>query len=100
MGTAFVPLQESLVSFVIPFKDEEETLEKLFRAIGDQVSKITPRWEIIFAGAPTATDLAGREWFTTAPAPTTQPSPTSTGGLPRSTRPLRRQPRKAERLPP
>ena len=48
MGTAFVPLQESLVSFVIPFKDEEETLEKLFRAIGDQVSKITPRWEVIF----------------------------------------------------
>jgi glycosyltransferase involved in cell wall biosynthesis len=48
MGTAFVPLQESLVSFVIPFKDEEETLEKLFRAIGDQVSKITARWEVIF----------------------------------------------------
>jgi len=48
MGTAFVPLQESFVSFVIPFKDEEETLEKLFRAIGDRVSKITPRWEVIF----------------------------------------------------
>jgi glycosyltransferase involved in cell wall biosynthesis len=48
MSTAFVPLQETSVSFVIPFKDEEATLEKLFRAISDQVSKITPRWEVIF----------------------------------------------------
>lgn len=48
MSTAFVPLQETSISFVIPFKDEEATLEKLFRAISDQVSKITPRWEVIF----------------------------------------------------
>jgi CheY-like chemotaxis protein len=46
--TTFVALEETSVSFVIPFKDEEATLEKLFRAIGDQVSKITPRWEVIF----------------------------------------------------
>jgi glycosyltransferase involved in cell wall biosynthesis len=46
--TTFVALEETSVSFVIPFKDEEATLEKLFRAISDQVSKITARWEVIF----------------------------------------------------
>jgi glycosyltransferase involved in cell wall biosynthesis/CheY-like chemotaxis protein len=48
MDTAFVTLEETSVSFVIPFKDEEATLEKLFQAISDQVSKITRRWEVIF----------------------------------------------------
>jgi glycosyltransferase involved in cell wall biosynthesis len=46
--SAFETLEDIYVSFVIPFKDEEATLERLFRAIGDQVTKITQRWEIIF----------------------------------------------------
>jgi dolichol-phosphate mannosyltransferase len=48
MDTALVGLEETSVSLVIPFKDEEATLEKLFQAISDQVSKITRRWEVIF----------------------------------------------------
>src|SRR5437868_6895726 len=48
MDTTFVTLEETSVSFVIPFKDEEATLEKLFQAVSDQVSKITRRWEVIF----------------------------------------------------
>jgi CheY-like chemotaxis protein len=48
MDTALVMLEESSVSFVIPVKDEEATLEKLFQAISDEISKITRRWEVIF----------------------------------------------------
>jgi len=48
MDTTFVTLEETSVSFVIPFKDEEATLEKLFQAVSDQVSTITRRWEVIF----------------------------------------------------
>ena len=48
VDTALVRLGEISISFVIPFKDEEATLEKLFQAISDQVSKVTQRWEVIF----------------------------------------------------
>jgi glycosyltransferase involved in cell wall biosynthesis len=45
---SFETFEKTSVSFVIPFKDEEATLEKLFQAISDQVAKITRRWEIVF----------------------------------------------------
>jgi glycosyltransferase involved in cell wall biosynthesis/CheY-like chemotaxis protein len=36
------------LSFVIPAKDEQETIEPLFRKIADQASRITAIWEIIY----------------------------------------------------
>jgi CheY-like chemotaxis protein len=48
MDTVFATFQGTSVSFVIPFKDEEATLETLFQAISDQISKLTQHWEIVF----------------------------------------------------
>jgi CheY-like chemotaxis protein len=36
------------LSFVIPAKDEQETIEPLFRKIADQASRITEWWEVIY----------------------------------------------------
>jgi len=41
------PYRPSL-SFVIPAKDEQETIEPLFRKIADQTSNLTDWWEVIF----------------------------------------------------
>jgi glycosyltransferase involved in cell wall biosynthesis/multidrug resistance efflux pump len=47
VGTVDTHLRPSL-SFVVPVKDEEATLETLFRGIAAQATNLTSHWEVIF----------------------------------------------------
>jgi glycosyltransferase involved in cell wall biosynthesis len=48
MKRIFSPVNTPSLSFVIPVKDEEATVELLFGRIADQASRLTTCWEIIF----------------------------------------------------